>query len=136
MNGAALRRRLPPVPPGRLDEALAIFRDALRAAPDPAGATCTGVEAARARLVRRIERWGLDDDQRNSLLLRVLAFDDLLARAGLDDRFGPYVAPAGGGYEVTRAFLRAAARAELAPAGPDQEAMAYPLESVLRAMRD
>lgn len=124
----------PPVRGDQLGQALAIFQSALHAPLDGAGVG-VHVEEASDRLADEVESWDLDFDQRNSLILRVLAFNELLGRAAQDDRFGAHVETVGGAYNVSDDFMRAAARAELAPSGPDQEGLAFNLESVLRGLR-
>lgn len=126
--------RFPPVREDQLGQALATFQSALRTPLDGAGVGVR-VEEASGRLVDEVERWDLDFDQRNSLILRVLAFNDLLGRAARDDRFASHVEVLGGAYNVSDDFMRAAAGADLAPAGPDQEGLAFNLESVLRGLR-
>lgn len=126
--------RFPPVREDQLGQALAAFQSALQTPLDGAGVRMR-VEEASDLLVGEVERWNLDFDQRNSLILRVLAFNELLGRAAHDDRFAAHVEAVGGAYNVSDDFMRAAARAELAPSGPDQEGLAFNLESVLGGLR-
>jgi hypothetical protein len=86
---------------------------------------CLGMNA----ISRQVGGHGLSPQEEASLVLRVVAFGELLGQAEHDTRIAGHVAPASaGGYQITTAFLKAAAAADIVQC-PDG-GFAYDLESV------
>lgn len=92
---------------------------------DGADLPCIGMDA----ISRQVGGHGLTPQEEASLVLRVVAFGDLLGQAEHDTRIAGHVAPAhAGGYQITTAFLQAAAGADIVRR--DDGGFAYDLESV------
>lgn len=88
--------------------------------------------AGMLTLVNEVAGHGLSDEAQVSLVLRVLAFADLLDRAGQDARLSHHVKPHDGGVLITEQFLAAAARAGMR--STDDGDVQYDLESVARQL--
>ena len=86
---------------------------------------CIGMNA----ISRQVGGHGLTPQEEASLVLRVVAFGELLGQAEQDTRIAGHVAPASaGGYQITNAFLQAAAAADIVQRADG--GFAYDLESV------
>lgn len=86
---------------------------------------CIGMNA----ISRQVGGHGLTPQEEASLVLRVVAFGELLGQAEHDTRIAGHVAPASaGGYQITTAFLQAAAAADIVQCADG--GFAYDLESV------
>ncbi|NCT71696.1 MAG: hypothetical protein GXC75_12210 [Xanthomonadaceae bacterium] len=70
---------------------------------------CTGMNA----IARQIGGHGLTLEEEASLVLRVVAFGDLVSQAEGDSRTAAHVGVSTDGYRITPAFLHAAASADI-----------------------
>ena len=86
---------------------------------------CLGMSA----ITRQVSGHGLTPQEETSLVMRVVAFGELLGQAEHDSRIAGHIAPAqAGGYQITTAFLQAAAGADIVQRSDG--GFAYDLESV------
>ena len=70
---------------------------------------CVGMNV----IARQVGGHGLSMEEEASLVLRVVAFGELVTRAESDSRIAAHVDAVGGNYQVTPAFLQAAAGADI-----------------------
>lgn len=70
---------------------------------------CVGMNV----VARQVGGHGLSLEEEASLVLRVVAFGELVTRAGADSRIAGHVNAVRDGYQVTPAFLQAAACADI-----------------------
>lgn len=70
---------------------------------------CTGMNA----IARQIGGHGLTLEEEASLVLRVVAFGDLVSQAEGDSRIAAHIGVSADGYQITPAFLHAAATADI-----------------------
>lgn len=86
---------------------------------------CRGMDA----ITRQVGGHGLSPQEEAALVLRVVAFGELLGQAEHDARIAGHVAPArAGGYQISTAFVQAAAGADIVQLADG--GFAYDLESV------
>lgn len=81
-------------------------------------------------VVQQVAGHGLSGEEEVSLVLRVVAFADLLERASQDPRTEVHLAPRTGGVGISEQFLAAAARASLVCSAEGR--YRYDLDSVAR----
>lgn len=70
---------------------------------------CTGMNV----IARQIGGHGLTLEEEASLVLRVVAFGDLVSQAEGDSRTASHIGVSADGYQITPAFLHAAASADI-----------------------
>lgn len=70
---------------------------------------CVGMNV----IARQVGGHGLTMEEEASLVLRVVAFGELVTRAETDSRIAPHVHAVRDGYQITPAFLQAAASADI-----------------------
>lgn len=70
---------------------------------------CSGMNA----IARQIGGHGLTLEEEASLVLRVVAFGDLVSQAEGDSRIAAHIGVSADGYQITPAFLHAAASADI-----------------------
>jgi hypothetical protein len=70
---------------------------------------CSGMNA----IARQIGGHGLTLEEEASLVLRVVAFGDLVSQAEGDSRIASHIGVSADGYQITPAFLHAAASADI-----------------------
>lgn len=70
---------------------------------------CTGMNV----IARQIGGHGLTLEEEASVVLRVIAFGDLINQAETDSRIAGHIGASADGYQITPAFLHAAAGADI-----------------------
>ncbi|MBA3928039.1 hypothetical protein J2X02_001453 [Pseudoxanthomonas japonensis] len=70
---------------------------------------CTGMNV----IARQIGGHGLTLEEEASVVLRVVAFGDLVSQAEADSRIAAHIGVSADGYQITPAFLHAAASADI-----------------------
>jgi len=70
---------------------------------------CTGMNV----IARQVGGHGLTLEEEASLVLRVVAFGDLVTQAEGDSRIAAHIGVSADGYQITPAFLHAAASADI-----------------------
>lgn len=120
---------VPPVDPALLTFGIDVFQAVMNGAMpvaeyDGDDLPCLGMNA----ITRQVSGHGLTPQEEAALVLRVVAFGELIGEAETDSRIAGHVAPAGTGYQITPAFLQAAAGADIVQRADG--GFAYDLESV------
>ncbi|WP_055938492.1 hypothetical protein [Pseudoxanthomonas sp. Root65] len=120
---------VPPVDPALLTFGIDVFQAVMTGAMpvaeyDGDDLPCLGMNA----ITRQVSGHGLTPQEEAALVLRVVAFGELIGQAEHDHRIAGHVAVAGSGYHITPAFLQAAAGADIVQRADG--GFAYDLESV------